>query len=246
MSHAMVCGQRHDRRHHRSGARHGIVFAITLVSAGVLFLLEHLGQLGGYHAWQFWPAALIVLGISNEVGRVGVGSRIWGLLLIAGGALGLTHTLGLADVRWDLIWPVGLVALGGAVLFGVLAARRHKRMRSKTGEQVSERGVAVMSERKEYWEDQEFDGGAIKAVMGTLDLDLAYARMKGDEAKLMAKVVMGEIKLRVPRDWQIHVEGNPMLGEVKDLTRGGSRGDETRPRLVLDCDVVMGSVEIKD
>ncbi|MBW2276340.1 MAG: hypothetical protein JRF63_02545 [Deltaproteobacteria bacterium] len=245
MSHAIACcGQRHQHKH--SGARHGIVFAITLVTAGALFLAQHLGYLGDYVAWQFWPLALVFLGISNQVGRVGIGSRIWGLALLVGGGLGLAHTLGLADVRWDLIWPVGLVALGVVVLLGIFAARKHRRDHGGSVAPGSVSGSTVMGERKERWDDQQFDGGAIKAVMGTLDIDLSDARMKGNEACLRVKVVMGEVKLRVPREWQVQVAGSPMLGEVQDRTRPYPQGEGERPRLVLECDVVMGSLEISD
>lgn len=245
MNHAIAC---RDRRHpHRqSGVRHGIVFAITLITAGGLFLAEHLGYLGGYRAWQFWPLALVYLGISNEVVRAGVGSRIWGLLLIAGGALGLAHNLHLAEVRWDLIWPVALVVLGAIVILGIFAARRKRTQFAGAPIDGSARGAAVMASRRDRWDDQQFDGGEIKAVMGELEMDLSDARMKGEEARLRVKVVMGEIRLRVPRHWHVVLDGTPTLGEVKDHTRPpvGEGGD--RPRLVLECDVVMGSLEITD
>ena len=47
MTHAIACTHRREH-HHKCGARHGIVFAISLVTAGALFLAEHLGYLGGY------------------------------------------------------------------------------------------------------------------------------------------------------------------------------------------------------
>jgi hypothetical protein len=243
MDHAIAC-----RRHpHHSGARHGIVFAISLVTAGALFLLEHLGYLGGYAAWRFWPLFLVYLGLSNQIGPVGVGSRIWGLLLVTGGGLGLAHTLGLAAVRWDLIWPVGLVVIGAVVMLGVVATKRRSRAERRAPATGSASGVAVMASRQDRWDDQAFEGGEIKAVMGELELDLSGARMQQARALLLVKVVMGEIRLRVPREWQIEVTGSPLLGEVKDRTRpAAARDDEVPPRLVLECDVVMGSVEVSD
>jgi hypothetical protein len=242
-AHAIPC-RRHP--HQRNGARHGIVFAASLVTAGGLFLLDHLGQLGGYAAWQFWPLLLVYLGISNLHPRHRVGSWIWGLGLITGGGLGLAHTLGLADVRWDLIWPVGLVLAGACVLFGVVAYRRRRKGASRAAVTGDASGSVLMAERRDRCDDQQFDGGDLSAVMGTLEMDLSGARMQGPEADLNVKVVMGEIKLRIPRDWQAVVAGTPVLGEVKDHTRGSTHAGETPPRLVVHCDVVMGTVEITD
>lgn len=241
MNQAITC-----RRHHRGGARPGIFFALALVAAGTVFLLDHLGHLGGFTSWQFWPLLLVLLGLSHQVGRAGLGSRIWGVLLIAGGGLALVHTLGLAAVRWDLIWPVGLVVLGAVVIFGIFAARRRRKQLAASPVHGSAIGVAVMASRQDRWGDQEFDGGEIKAVMGELEMDLSDAVMKGDEARLRVKVVMGEVRLRVPREWQVLVEGSPTLGEVKDRTRPFPGEAELRPRLVLECDVVMGSLEVSD
>jgi hypothetical protein len=246
MDQAIACRHRNHPKKKPSGARCGFVFASILVTTGVLFLLQHLGHLGGYQAWEFWPLALIYLGISNEVGKVNVGSRIWGLLLIAGGSLGLVHTLDLAEVRWDLIWPMGLVVLGAVVVIGILAARRKKKELEASPTSGSASGAAVMSSRQDRWDDQEFEGGEIKAVMGELQMDLSDAKMKGDEARLRVKAVMGEVKLRIPREWKIQIEGSPTLGEVHDKTRAPLQADVERPLLVIECDVVMGALEITD
>jgi len=246
MSQAIACGH---RRHHKSrnGARHGVVFAASLVTAGTLFLLDHLGQLGGYAAWQFWPLFLIYLGVSNLHPRHRVGSWIWGTGLIVGGGLGLAHTLGLADVRWDLIWPAGLVLAGVAVLFGVVAFRRRRKAAASRAKVTGDAsGAVLMGERQDRCDDQDFDGGELSAVMGTLDMDMSGARMAGEHADLNVKVVMGEVKLRVPREWRVTLEGSPVLGEVKDRTRGGAAGTADQPQLTVHCDIVMGTVEISD
>ena len=242
-AHAIPCCRKPSKH---SGARHGIVFAVSLVTAGALFLLDHLGYLGGYAAWQFWPLLLVFLGLSNLHPRHRAVSWIWGLGLVTGGGLGLAHTLGLATVRWDLIWPAGLVLGGACVLIAVIAYRRRRKGASRSATTGSASGSVLMAERQDRCDDQQFDGGDLSAVMGTLDMDLSGARLKGQEADLNVKVVMGEIKLRVPREWQVVVAGNPVLGEVKDRTRPAAGDGEGQPRLVVHCDVVMGTLEISD
>jgi hypothetical protein len=107
------CGQRHD------GLRCGLFFGGALVVAGVLFLLQHLGMLGGYTAWQFWPLLLVVAGISNLVRRRTIGGFVWGGLLIGGGGLALAHSLSLVALPWGVIWPIGLVLLGLSLIVGL-------------------------------------------------------------------------------------------------------------------------------
>jgi hypothetical protein len=138
-----------------------------------------------------------------------------------------------------------LVLAGAGVLFGVLAHRRRRQGASRAAVTGDASGAVLMGERRDRWDDQQFDGGELSAVMGTLGMDLSDARMQGEEAALNVKVVMGEVKLRVPRDWQVVVAGNPVLGEVVDRTRPAQDGDAA-PRLVVHCDVVMGSIEIDD
>jgi uncharacterized integral membrane protein len=53
--------------------------------------------------------------------------RLWGLALIVVGLwFFASDTLGydLPAISWDLVWPVGLIALGAAIIGSALANRR--------------------------------------------------------------------------------------------------------------------------
>lgn len=54
-------------------------------------------------------------------------TRLWGLILILVGLwLFAQVTLGLAvpQLDWDLLWPLGLIAVGAIVVVGALARQR--------------------------------------------------------------------------------------------------------------------------
>jgi predicted membrane protein len=82
--------------------------------------------------------------------------------------------------------------------------------------------------------------------MGGCELDLREARMKGGEAVLRARAVMGGIEIRVPEDWSVVVKGTPVMGAFEDSTRAGrSIPPEAAQRLIVEGAVFMGGVEIK-
>ena len=47
-----------------------------------------------------------------------------GLLLVVAGVMFLLQSLGVWTIRGDVVWPVILIALGAAMILGVLPGRR--------------------------------------------------------------------------------------------------------------------------
>jgi uncharacterized integral membrane protein len=59
----------------------------------------------------------------NGLRRLDVGGLLFGLVLLAvGGYFILRNTLGfdIPDLNWDMVWPLLVVCLGGAVLWSAL------------------------------------------------------------------------------------------------------------------------------
>jgi hypothetical protein len=82
--------------------------------------------------------------------------------------------------------------------------------------------------------------------MGSYELDLTRAGMKGDQVELFAKAVMGSVEIRIPDEWRVSVKGKPLLGSVEDGTRPDGDEDPVRKTLILHATAVMGSVEIRN
>jgi predicted membrane protein len=149
-----------------------------------------------------------------------------------------------------------LLIIAGLFVFmgAVRSARRRQTKRWRLADGTSGASSSssvdadvVLGSREETMDSQEFEGGDIRCVMGGFNLDLRDARIRGDEAVLRVRAVMGGIELYVPDDWQIVVKGNPMLGAFENKTRqrqASTTGDA--PRLVIEGSVVMGGVEIKN
>jgi len=211
------------------------------VLAGTAFLLSHLGLLGGYDVWDFWPLILVLMGISRLVRSMRAAGRVFGLLLLAAGTLAQLHILGVIALEWSLVWPLLIILLGVIVAVHSLLHRRRRKPETLSEDQLD---IKVMfGGRQERVDSNEFVGGRISCTMGGCELDLREARMKEDSATLDIRAVMGGVELYVPRDWNVQVRGTPVMGSIEDKTRPA---DREGPTLVIEGDVIMGGVEVRN
>ncbi len=216
---------------------HGIVWGGMIVAAGVLFLLEHLGQLGGYAAWSFWPLILVVVGIESMFRRY---RRLFGAALAVAGGLLLVHSLALLPVQWGLVWPALVIVLGLMLIIKVFT-------RGSVPVPPFARDLppdsVVMGSKADRIDSQEWEGGQVRTVMGAYQLDLRGAEMKGDRVTLYAKAVMGAVEVIVPAHWKVEVKSSPVMGGIENKTREAVDAVKT---LVIQADVVLGGIEIRN
>ena len=226
------------KRHHGGG---GLFFGALLVLAGAAFLLSHLGYLGGFDVWDFWPLILVLAGVFRLVRAGSWAGRAWGLLLLGCGSLAQLHVLDVVRLEWSVIWPIVIILVGLLVVFSSLFRRRRTPRRALSEDELD---IKVMfGGRQERVDSREFVGGRIECTMGGCELDLRDAQMGGDSATLEIKAIMGGVELIVPRDWNVQIKGTPMMGAFEDKTRPLDRDG---PVLVLEGDAVMGGVEVRN
>jgi len=217
---------------------HGVVLGGTIAAAGVLFLLSHLGALGGVEAWRFWPALLIIAGAVQMTRRY---RRLPGLALALAGGLFLVHSLALLPVSWGLVWPVLVIGLGLLLIIRVATRRSRVRVPRLAGDLPP--SSVVMGSREDRVDSRQYEGGEVSTVMGSYVLDLTRAEMKGDTARVTARAIMGAVEIRTPPHWRVQVEASPVMGAVENKTREPEDADRT---LVVQADVVLGGVEIRN
>jgi predicted membrane protein len=143
-------------------------------------------------------------------------------------------------------WPVFLILGGVLMLFKGRARDRHDSNGMSAEERVvhSDRlnTTAVMSGAKVKSDAQNFRGGELTAVMGGIELDLRQASIEG-EAVLNVFALWGGISIKVPTDWSIVLNGVPILGGIDDKTLPPMNPTK---RLIIDGEVIMGGVEIRN
>jgi hypothetical protein len=219
----------------------GLWFAGALIILGTGFLLHQLGQLPrGMSPWHVWPSMVVWAGLLNLIGGRRNAERIWGGMLLVGGSVGQVYYLDLLPLSWNLIWPALLILAGVGIGLGSLLKKRDGSVNDGPA-QIDAK--VTMGERDERYQGREFTGGAINCVLAEYKLDLRGAVASPVEAVLDVDVVMGALKLWVPRDWQVMVQVTPIMGGVDEKQE---RPDPPARRLVLRGKVVMGAIEIKN
>jgi predicted membrane protein len=92
------------------------IVGVFLVLIGIALTLDQLGLVPAHHMMRFWPAVLIVLGLSilqrgRRRGAVG------GVVLVIVGTWLLLNTLGLVSLDlWEFLWPLILVVVGVRIM----------------------------------------------------------------------------------------------------------------------------------
>jgi hypothetical protein len=239
------------RRGRALGAR--LVFAVFLIVAGTLLFLDNIGLIPVHNIWDYWPLLLIAVGISKLANCSRSMGRLWGVILVAGGALILACNIGVLHVRNDVIWPLLLVAFGLVVLMQTMESRNASKyvpgfpMGSVAASENLLGDSAIFGNVKRKIETQSFQGGGVLSIFGSVDLDLRRAQISSVEkaASLEANAVFGAVKIRIPETWRVEVNGAAILGSYEDKTNSPRTGPDT-PRLIITGYAIFGSVEIED
>jgi hypothetical protein len=227
---------RTERRRHGFGSA---ILGLGVLSLGAVMLLDNFGVVDGEELFDFWPAFLILIGVSHLVRPAGSRRVVGGLIWIAVGAIVLLGNLGLISFEiWDL-WPVVLLIIGGSLIL-----RPFRRGRS-AGENVGVfEAMAILGGAHRRLAAADFQGGDATAILGGCDIDLRDCGSEGGPAEIDTFAFWGGIEIRVPEDWDVQVRGLAVLGAYEDKRRAGT--GEGRKVLIVRGTAIMAGVEVKN
>lgn len=95
----------------------GLVGGLLIVAIGVILLLDQEGIVSAGHVFSvFWPAFFLFLGVEDLIAGCSPKKKAWGGLLFIGGSLFLLRNLGYIHVRFALLGPIILIAVGAWML----------------------------------------------------------------------------------------------------------------------------------
>jgi predicted membrane protein len=220
-----------------------IFWGLMLICLGVLFLLDQMGRLDfGDLVGRYWPIVFIIIGVSillsNSFKNVGSG-----IFFILFGAFFLLLRLHIFDrAVWHYIWPLAIIATGLWLLLRPAWHPKKNEAGDVGGDDLSISQVFSGSARKV--ESQNFRGGKADVVFGSAEIDLRAAKLAGGQATLVLSVVFGEIEVYVPRDWQVVLEGSPVLGSIDSHKKAATV--PTTQTLTIKGSAVFGSIEVKE
>lgn len=210
----------------------------TFVAIGGLALLDRAEVLdAGRVIADWWPVLLLLGALLDLVARP---PRVAGAIVLGGlGVVLLGITTDVVDASvWELVWPLGLVALGVWLLV--------RRPASRPGNTASpdERidTVAVFSGRRVVNTAPRFRGGSATAVFGGVEVDLTGATID-EVAVLDAVALFGGIDVEVPPGWRVVVDGPVVFGghesHVPPPTQDGA------PTLHVRGTAIFGGIDVK-
>ncbi len=161
--------------------------------------------------------------------------------LVLLGVLWLLDALDVVDVlRWSMIWPALVIAVGASMVVGGLKGRPGRRQ-SLAGPDLEE--VVVLGDR-DLIAGPTFAGGSVTAVLADVDLDLRGTELVSSPATLVVTTVMGEVMVHIPPTWRVQTSGSALLSDVK-VRRDHARPDGDAPELIVQTSGVFGDVKVR-
>lgn len=225
-------------------SRGRLIIASVLIVLGVVFLIDNLDivdvDVDDFIA-DWWPAILIVLGVSG-LARSRAAS-MGQIVLIAVGVVLLLTTLDIVDS--GLLWPVIIIGIGVWILLGGRAVRRPRTSRAPRVEEKDENSIdvsALFSTSDQRVTSQSLRSGKVSATFGSVVLDLGGAKPARDPV-LDVEVFMGSVELRVPDEWMVIVNGAPTFGNIEQ-SRPRPPETDGAPTLTVNASIAFGSLEI--
>jgi predicted membrane protein len=163
-----------------------------------------------------------------------------GTVLFLLGLLILLSNLDLIRLRARDVWPILLILLGIAIVTRAVRTGRP----ALSGEYL-DLSMIVGGGQFNY-NAKSFRGGRITAILGGGTINLKETEMAADEAIIDALAIMGGIELIVPTEWEVVIQGTPILGGMENKSlRSGASGVAAK-RLVVKGTTIMGGLEVKN
>ncbi len=221
-----------------------IFWGLLLIAVGVAFLFDQMGRIDFWNlVGEYWFGIFFIIGlailISSNFRNAG-----HGIFFIILGAFFLLMNLRIFDRSlWHYLWPLFIIGVGLWILFKPFRGKDKSKPPEVSEDALSINQVFSGSSRR--IESQNFKGGKAEVVFGAIELDLSGAALEGGKATLYLSAVFGSIEVRVPRDWEVVVEGSPFLGSIEDKKRRVV-DTEKKGTLTIRGSAAFGSIEIKD
>jgi len=218
-----------------------LVIGVAILLLGLLWTLDNLNVLESEDFTQWWPAVLILIGITQFFTRTT--NRLGPVVLMLVGLLLLGSTLDFIDFDLGDLIPLAIALWGGKLIWDALARRSSTTPRNELTSDDTVNAFAMMAGVRWQSTSHDFRGGEANAIMGGVVLDLRHVQVRpGQEVVLDTMVIMGGVEVFVPQGWRVVSSVLPIMGGFEDNTLAGGNG----PQLTVRGSVVMGAIEVKN
>jgi hypothetical protein len=251
------------RRRWEQGRGEGrLLMGLVVIGMGVLFLLQNLGYVYVENVWEFWPAILLVMGVSRMANCRSAAGMTSGVMLTVIGGLFLAVNLGYVPHNWiRLFWPLLLILFGVSMLVRSLDGGGRGfggwgqggpgpdwgarfRQDTSTSSNTTHQWV-IFSGAHRRVSSQEYEGGDVLAVFGGVKLDLRGAATTRPEIYVEANALFGGVDIRVPESWKVTMRGMGIFGAFEEDHRNADVVRTGGPHLIVTGTAMFGAVVVK-
>ena len=238
------------------------IIGALIVAAGVVLLLDQQGIINADRVFSyFWPVIMIAAGSAMLIDCRGRGGRgFWGIWLLAIGLILMLENLGVAHIRFDMVWPIIVIGVGVLMIWQSAGPRIRPdgttkppwpeifNRWSRTGSPEADfNGIAILGGFKRRITSKKFKGGSVLSVMGGFQIDLRQADMEGDTATIEAMSFMGGGEIKVPDEWLVSMEGISLFGAFVDETdQQPHTVTGTQKKLIMKGASLFGCIVVKN
>ena len=224
-----------------------VIIGLVVICAGIFFLLDNLGVDTGMNLWDFWPVALILIGLSHISGPGEIRNGFSGAIFIIVGVLFLLNNLDIIVFNMGTLWPVIII------IFGIMIIK-NKAWESRGAPSSNDNCDLsfILGGGDHIFTSDQFKGGRLTAFMGGGTIDLRDADIQIDNAVIDVFVFMGGIDIRIPRHWHVNIQGTPILGGLDNKAvviskeEIAAHPEKAIRELTVRGMAIMGGIEVKN
>lgn len=219
---------------------------------GLAFIIAGVGFAGNvFHLWDFrlffdgWWTLFIIVPCAFSLFQGGFHTAP-AIGLVAGVLLLLAQQDVIDDgLVWKLLVPVIFVLIGMRIILRGAFRKRFEPCRGAI--QANGNGyaclIAVFCARKERLAG-DFQGAAVTAVFGGVDLDLRDTVITHD-VTISVTAVFGGADIYLPPNVRVRLDSLPILGGIENQYREPAGGPADLPVVYIDAVCAFGGVDIK-
>lgn len=96
----------------------GLVLGLSIIAAGLLFMLDNLHMIHAGRLVRYWPVILVAIGVARLVQTNSWVGYAWDVGLVIVGLWLLGQNIGVIDVSIWQLWPLALILVGLSIVRG--------------------------------------------------------------------------------------------------------------------------------
>lgn len=234
-----------------SGRKGGVFLGLLVLSVGILYLLDKLLS-WNIGLWNiFWPTTLIIGGIFSLTHKF----RISGVACILFGGYTLLNYARLLPfaLPGELVVPIIIVLLGLSLLLDAMKKPNKRKIHfSSRGKEGSGNSFTLDGNRFVYHAGfgearqsiplEKLEGGEVHTSFGEFTVDLSAVNAVEPDCVLEAHCSFGELKLLVPRRFQVKPNSSTAFASVD--FKGHCSPNPTGV-ICLNANVSFGEIEVE-